>query len=1639
MAMRIRRSLLCGIAVFGAAAGAVWAQDARISSAYYTKWKAGLAQLMKSSNAYVAQRALADVAEAGSRLPESEREVALRFLRTAVRQGNRKEAAGFLRLFDTSLDERRTALFGELERLPWTGGIRGLTGDLLQDITAQPAIYDSETLLLGAFVETCRQQQIPVETVEALAKAYGADPAGAVDALCLASRIHPAAAERWAGILQERFGREADALRLAGVYSRLGRSAWDEIPKARELLQHNAAAWLYDNAAPDGWAKVERPVFHQMVKASGTAPEAWEKRLAEAMVAKPDPALRACLGALIAWHERPDVSYRSLEPLLAAHQGLFCDLHAPESGGQSVMDQLNAVEGNRTSSRKILATFLAPGREAAWDSRLADILKNYYSAAASRSEASVCDALFSNAVAPIVRARFDAGFDPARPRPPIRAFLCSQISAADCFLEPRHQREAALWHMERLDWEAPVARTDGSTPNYRFTADALQALGQRRAGQGAARTDVIAQVADMARWVDWMLRGGMERESLRLGTDEVDGALRGICRSWTELKKRHGLSREELALGNLFAGLMKELGESVAAARTAGLTDDAAGRQRRDRVVRAVRLTLTISALIEDDGQLPAVLDLMRERLFSLPAGGPPVLKVRPTAELRAMVGLFRALDEDLGECLRNLSEARDCTEPMREVLRSFAERYHREIQLALVPTDSFLSVLQGEDARMTPYRRYLQGGPGAHPCALAPERVRASLATLTNTLDSCGFVNGESALAELLGLYRERLDLSFWRTPWACGSNANVGMPLLFRLLRAEKTPSLSPGEEPGRPLSAVVDALLDALGGTQSRLLTRRVEYNADGTVARTELYPARAFLKRADLLLRAQELLAYPVLGESGPVPVQPQVDALAAAAVSESMDGAVPGIGLPDGSAFQRRIDGTRRVRLCSVAQANTASLEDAIVAAESAVMLPNSETNAAVPGAIGRFDELRAAAFGKLRSAATAEPRSGVLADALIAMLRLDVCRRERGQPLGAEALVAELSRNLPPAGRWRVMVETWSMKHHARRGDKPRHCPQHGAAALECRACRDTVAVLVGDRADELADIRRFCQEQAGMPMPTGPKDPWEAIAQLSRSNQRRENVAEELAGIGPDTVKAAWYLLSQLKRVQETIPREWGNGWTSKLGTNEPLTLALVKVSSFTSATYGELLPICGSISMDALLGDGNRPANGDALAVFSVLSAESKGFLLEAAPLESILQGMGQEADTSIGALPTRDLVAIHSAMQPSIVAEVWRRGGHTVKDGGSLMQFVVEGKRYRESHFDADIVHEVEGSFSLSPRRLFDEAFRSVDLMVAAAGDQGGDDFVYNAWFGDLRRALTEHGLGGNEYLNMDTFLCSAAEIADDRRYEAPEMASVRGFAEAFQRDLKAWMDGGGSASMARLIGRARTPVVLTAVAERIGDRLGLARTGQISDGLERLDGKRSAAYGGFCRRALFDTSGGKPVFPEDGRRDFRAQFARGVSASNGVAEVRRRFLGLFEPYAGAHGETGFEGLGGLSRRAGAGGGDPAGRAFAGDFSHAYMHLASDIYWHGARDEAAGVGVSSNTATISFPWRLDKGGRPYIDVPLPEQGLGAGRLHTDSIRANLEWRTAAAERYRSIPYLCRFFGGDPTRPATATPEGK
>ena len=237
-----------------------------------------------------------------------------------------------------------------------------------------------------------------------------------------------------------------------------------------------------------------------------------------------------------------------------------------------------------------------------------------------------------------------------------------------------------------------------------------------------------------------------------------------------------------------------------------------------------------------------------------------------------------------------------------------------------------------------------------------------------------------------------------------------------------------------------------------------------------------------------------------------------------------------------------------------------------------------------------------------------------------------------------------------------------------------------------------------------------------------------------------------------------------------------------------------------------------------------------------------------------------------------------------------------------------------------------------------------------------------FITLGW----RPAPNHRRAGGNlsDQYNLDTFLLAASAMLDDTRYETVGSAPLRAMATTFQGELSAWLSSVGGAVMGRGFTAVRTPMVLTAIAERIADRLGLYRPESL-DGLAALEGQQREAYAGFCRRCLFDTGAGRPVFPMVMREPLVSGFAAGLAAeiagaANGLEIARAGFTALFDPYAPPDAVTELHsgGLIGLYRRALAMNAADTGYWFAGDFTGLYAVVSKYI------GMAHGVGMLMTT---------------------------------------------------------------------------
>lgn len=1623
-----------------------------VSSAALTNWNTALSVYLTSRNPRLVERALRLLDEPIATLLPREQPQARDYFEQLVRQGFAANSRSVPCLFAPEQHDKREALFRKLEPVSWGQWNGASLNRLLRGFSESPAAYDTAALLHEDFLGFCRAHlsDAPAPLVESLLAKYHDKPF--FDVLCFAHHVHPDQASPWRTALESRYGSAASVLSLWQAFDLLDGDIWRGLPQVRQGYQRHLGKQLFARPPLSDWVVLTPPQVLRLAVASSHNLLEWQFKLASALKERRSAEGLALLYHLCRGPGARKETYAQLRPLFAEpNQDFFLYLHASASEGQSVLGLLNEERSNWRSSLQVLSGYLSLDREPQWNAAFFPLLKDYYGTATSDERGPMDRGM----IAPIYNVYADQTLAPQRKQNPIRAALLQEAVDSACFLEiPSHQA-LAEWFRTHVDLGAVVGTGARSIPNYRFVAEASLAVGERRLKGMRDRATAQALAGELALWGNWMLEGMLANpQELTLDSDMVNDTLSLVLGKVRDLKHEFALRPEELGLQTLFARLNQELSNAVAEMSRRDRTGPGS-QQAAQRLVRAIHLALVVSAILEDESQLETILTIIQRDLFALK--GDAEFRVLDSAGLQFMVGTFLLLDDDLIKCLGEISRSSAAARrpELETVARRFLTAYHRRVQLGLVCTNEFLATLQRMTPGPGPFLRLLDAGPGRGLRPFDDDEAKASFEALKASLAACDFLNGEEAIVRLLTVYRRRLGLSLWKDPRACGVNANVNLMVLMRLLREETPPAFVDLENSGRSASEwprpaliqVIDALLESLEKGQSDLRLRSVTYAGPGirpARSAVEHHPAWLFATFTERLLRAQEMASFPLRVAGSPVAAEAHIDALLRSALQEKeID--LPALSVAGREAgATRSLDGSRRLRLVA-ALGHPADTVSVVRLAQFAVLLPNDPCNAPSPGQLPQYDACRAAVFQQLCDAFSRGENVGseIVADALIAALRLEFSQRARTPALKGREWIEQCKDRLTPDGRQRVLMEML-MQAETRVALPARvGCKTHESRAdVNCVECRASLARALQGRVQELVDVRRFCAEKMSVKFEGPPQSKLDVIGQLSRSVQRLRNASEIIKQINPDSVKAAYRLLRQLKRAYAVIPPHWSGSQIKQhvSSPDDPLAVALVGIERLGAAMYSEFLPFHGDFEVPAIL------ANPDALVVFSLLDAELKGQYLKSMPVTTALEAQMEALQTPIGTPETIELVLVHSIVQPSLAVDVWEQGRQRLADGKSLIEFVVAGKSYDESFYDRDLVYVVSGEFTLNPRKLFEEAFQGIDVAARAAQQRDtkawdGDTFVYEVWFGDLRAALREQGQTPRECFNLDRFVRRAARIGGDQRYMAPEFAAVRPFAERFQQELKTWLASAGPAVLTRMLEDTSSVRTLLALGEGICDRLGLGGGGALADAVEP---EYRGAYADFCAKVLFARGdNGRARYPAAVVTRLCTEFYRAdPGAELTLAVCRQRFEGIFQPFSLPHwGATGrssdeghrLTGYEGLYRRMSGTASSVEAKRFLGDCTYALMAFASELYWHGGRDGVEGGPIVPDDRRVSYPWRLGVLARPYVIGDVPENALTAERLHTPATQANAEWRAACAQRYRQIPFLCRFFGG------STVPEGK
>ena len=1652
----IRTILFTTTAILGLLGSSVdvLAQNPSGTSPAATRWQQAIRILLTvEANKFILARGERELADSIAHLPEHERAAARDYLEQMIEKGFRVNTGGARCVFADTERDRRTSLFEKLKAAPWATWDGNSLNRLLTALTENPANYSSEALLHDDFVTHCQKNvaSVPAELVGKILAGYS--DAKFFHALCFAHRVHASESARWQTAFESRYGNKASPAALWQAFNHLESGIWANLASQREAYQRLLGDELFARKPLPDWTSLEISSVLNLAAASTHDLTEWQFELASALHSQGNAAGLKMLFELCRAHSDKPATYDKLAPLFEKdQQPFFLYLHDPVYNGQGVLSLLNATPANWSRSLASLAGYLTIENEPKWDGALYPLLKTYYRQLAAQDRGKFSE----NVISPIYQRYSDSKVDKQNS---IRSSLLAEAVSRQCFLDVEAQHALLRWFRSNLAWQEVIFLGSTKSPNYRFTADATIAVEKRWLASDRSMETAKNCVDELALWGDWMLKGMLDHpDELNLDVDDVDAALTRLLSEVRDLKRSFGLSKEELHLEKLFDKLNTELSNAVDELkrkdRTAG-----SNRMTTKRIVRSLRLSLIVSALLEDESQLQTILTVIERDLFDLQKN--TAFRVLRPEDLDFTLETFSLLDIELMKCLEEIaaSARREGKPELAKMSRDFAQDYHHQIQLGLVTTNEFLAKLHLSDPGPEPYLRLLGVTPNDWLTPFSDQEAEASFKLLTSNLAKARYLNGEEAIVSLLSAYRKRLGLRLWEDPTACGLNENVNLMVLMRLLRDETPPSFadcatrSDRTAWSKPaLLPVIDCFINHFASSEADLLLKQVLYSPGNPPSSkaTDRYSCWKFADFTERLLRAQEMVSFPVLLNGKPVDASAHVDALLQSALTDR-DVAIPSLGVRgEEDSASRSIDGSRRARLIKTLD----GLSEAALAtqrAEYAILLPNDARNIANPEELKEHDEQRSDAFKQLSGAIAAEPsiEEETLTDALIAALRLQYSQRDHAPKISASQLVEDYKNRLSLSGRQRVQLEILAQMEKQNEDSLHVGCEQHAESPdITCDQCRASLNAALEKRVADLTDIRMLCMEETGIRFEGTPEKKHEIIAQLSRSIQRLQNASEIIKKIDANTVKAAYRLLMLVKRSYDVIPEHWTGADIKAQVTapDDPLAVSLRGLERLSAAMYCEILPFHGDFDVSAIC------KNPDAMVVFCLLDTELKEAMMRSVPLTAALEKSDARIRAPIGTPQTAELILVHSIVQPLLALGVWENGNTSQADGRRLIEFIAQGKSYEESFFDRDLAYLISSEFRLDPRKLFEEAFRSID-MAAEVGRQleavnwDGDAFLHEAWFGDLRAALRRAAGPPREQFNLDRFIRRAARIPDDARYDNEDSPEVRKCAKTFQKELRDWLrpEKGQNATMRKLLASASSVRTLIALEEGICRRLALQIQGDHSaadegETVEVVDESIRTFYVDFCSKVLFERhENNRATYPDAVVRKLTREFY-GPVEEDASKEYREKFATMFGPFSLARwGSTdtndtynvnGFASLYQAAKNS-----DETTRKFFEDSSYALIDYASNLYWHAGRDSPDTEEPENQPSVlaehrVSYPWRLTADGRPYIVGDLPENALTAKRLHTEATQANVQWRAECAELYRDIPFLFRFFGGATAR---------
>ncbi len=595
---------------------------------------------------------------------------------------------------------------------------------------------------------------------------------------------YPSLQNKFDEAVTKKYLNDLDPDRITRIYNILNKNYWLQAEDKKSWLIRDMARRLFYLPVSD-WVRIETAICYSLAKNLADEEQItlmdWLNKMI--LPIKENPRISNRELVLLShflqqgskdWIISKITAYQALRPYFEKDQPLFIALHQqPDPEYPPPMLILNgesweylSLSENLNGSISILANFFALDRQTQWTEELWNVFKKDYYQRYDRAE-GLQERLFDTIVKPIYKE--------ASVNNPIRRKLLQdnriKKGSSGQYLQNSHRYQIAHFIFSKKSMRSPVNTADKTKPtSLEYVVDVYTDLALDDYYQRWSNIYSEDQKAEALLYINKKLDeplsrlcnaflGAPDQEwgdvPLSLESDDPEvKQLHRILSKIKEVKKNYALPPLKLeALSNISYNSYQQIEKII----------QNNGLNYVNKVVSITKLILKITAILEEDCYLKELIKNIREGIYGLDDMGrftePSPKEFQK--KLNKAVDIFMDLHPDLFEALQVVNKS---------ILQLFYEKLY-------VPLRNIRGFFHRVGAR--PYLDFVK--------ELAQGKAKANDLLNRIEIDQLSlneFIDGEKAIADLLGEYLRILNINIWEKPNCFPFGRNINLGLIRRLL---------------------------------------------------------------------------------------------------------------------------------------------------------------------------------------------------------------------------------------------------------------------------------------------------------------------------------------------------------------------------------------------------------------------------------------------------------------------------------------------------------------------------------------------------------------------------------------------------------------------------------------------------------------------------------------------------------------------------------------------------------------------------------------------------------------------------------------------------------------------------------------